>query len=227
MKGILFFIIVTMLLGSCVHQRQRSNIAGRTDEVYFTPSDTRIKGYLIRESTESTEPLITSRSYTGSYADRLCNFGSGNCFLYKHNNPLRTPSLSDNDYDPWAFGYNRTPYFTSPNYPYCGCCSFAYNNNFGNYASFYGYSTYPFGYGYYGPYYNSYYNPYRNYSFQRYNYGRRIGSTLDPNRQGSSTKTNTSDTKTGNKNWWDNSSGPSSSGSRNTPGNTNSSTRRR
>lgn len=226
MKKILFFSLVLVSISSCVNQRQRSNIIGRTDEVYFTPSDTRKKAeynYSSQQnSTQSNGNGINqgnAGNYTSSYSNRLCYFGSRNRFSYNNYQPVLVPSLMYSNQTGWSyglsygypmFGYGRSYY--SPFSPYYGCYM-PFNDPFYSYGwgggwmtSYYPYYTYnpymysynPYlGYGYYGNYGN--YNPYFNYknkSNTNYNYGRRNYSS-SPN-----TQTNSNQNNNQNNNWY-------------------------
>ena len=165
MKKILFFSVVLVSITACVNQRQRTNIVGRTDEVYFTPSDTRKKAVVTYTTSENASSNNTNNNnqsaagnYTSSYSNRLCFFGSRNRFSYNNYQPVLLPSLMFNNHSGWTygmsygyplFGYGRSYY--SPFSPYYGCYM-PYNDPF---------FTYGWGGGWMTSYYPSYiYNPY-------------------------------------------------------------------
>lgn len=226
MKKILFFLITSVLFVGCINQRQRTNIVGRTDEVYFTPSDTRKKAVVNYSSGQSNTSNTYNNTrnvgnYTSTYSNRLSNFGTRNRFNYSNYQPVLLPSLFIfNNNAGWTyglgygnprFGYGRS--YSSSFSPYFGCYMpfndpfFAYGWG-GNWMTIYNpcYSYNPYmynygsyGYGYYGNYGN--YNPYfnhKNNSNSNYNYSRRTYSNY-PNTQ---TNSNTGNTGNTNNNWW-------------------------
>ncbi len=244
MKQILFFAALVTLT-SCVNQRQKSNITGRTDEVYFTPSDTRIKVYTNETVSDNSNsaPQTSSQNYSGSYSDRLRNFGSTNRFNYSNYQPMLVPTLMYNNYTGWGLGLSYGAY-NSPFSPYYGC-NMPFNNPFyangwgGNwmtgYNPYYTYNPYlfnnPYGYGGYGYGYGNYgynnYNPYYNNNSGGYNsggsgnYSRRTGTSSPSGSYNNSgvRNSNTTPMRSGNNNGSYNSgrvnssTGSSSSGS--------------
>ncbi|MDI1235727.1 MAG: hypothetical protein PSX81_15730 [bacterium] len=234
MKKILFFSVVIVVLNGCVNQRQKTNIVGRTDDVYFTASDTRKKAFVSYAPQQNTSQSNNNQSkagnYTNSYSNRLCYFGSRNRFSYNNYQPVLIPSMMFHNQSGWTFGisygysmsgYGRNHYSSFS--PYYGC-SMPYNNPFYSYGwggswmtsyyPFYSYNPYmynygSYGYGYYGNYGN--YNPYnanRNTNNGNYNYGRRNASPYPSN------QTNTNNNNT-NNNWWNTNTNSGGTGSSN------------
>jgi hypothetical protein len=187
MKQILFLSVVLVSLGSCVNQRQKSNITGRTDEVYFTPSDTRIIVDAVSQyEMENQNNQVSNNgkqqsnagNYTSSYSNRLRNFGSSGRYNYNSYQPMLVPTMMYNPYTGWSMGISYGYGFNSPFSPYYGCnmpyndpfYSYGWNGWAGGYRPVYiynpymcSYNPYGFGYGGYGSgIYYSNYNPYAN-----------------------------------------------------------------
>lgn len=196
MKHMPVLIILITLLSSCSVQRQRTTVTGRTDDVYFTASDTRKKA--VQESayeSGTSKPAQSyegdAGSYTSSYTNRLRYFGSTSRFNYMSYQPVLVPSFN---YNPW-YGWNMGLSYIDPRFGYMSGFNspfspyFGYNMPF--YDPFYSYGWgggwmthympvysfnpyfynpcsyyYGFGYGYYNPYYRNMF--YRNYYNQPY-----------------------------------------------------------
>ncbi len=175
-------------MGSCVNQRQKSNITGRTDEVYFTSSDTRIKVEAVSQYEMDNKSNVNGSSinkqsnagnYTSSYSNRFRNFSSTNRYNYCNYQPVLVPTMMYNPYTGWSIGmrYGSMSGFSSPFSPYYGY-NMPYNDPFYSYGwgggwmcSYYPryiYNPYMFSYNPYG--YNNYrgygngYNNYNQYS---------------------------------------------------------------
>ena len=83
MKQIIFASVSILILSSCSIQKQASNLNGRSDEVYFTPNDTRKKSDDLAVSnkqnvnqTQNNKQISNAGNYTSSYSNRFRNFGS-------------------------------------------------------------------------------------------------------------------------------------------------------
>ena len=209
MKKIIFFLIVSVLFVGCINQRQRTNIIGRTDEVYFTPSDTRKKAvvnYSSGQSNTSNTYNNTSNvgNYTSTYSNRLSNFGTRNRFNYSNYQPVLLPSLFIfNNNAGWTYGLG----YGNPRFGYGRSYSSSFSPYFGCYMPF---NDPFFAYGWggnwmtiYNPCYS--YNPYMynqpktvHQKLISYNYSRRTYSNY-PNTQ---TNSNTGNTGNTNNNWW-------------------------
>ena len=163
MKHFLYFSSLSLLIVSCTTQKQASTLTGRTDDVYFTASDTRKKAEpppalrSYAEPTEKSEPS-NAGNYTNSYANRFRNFGTSRRFHYDVYRPTIVPSVSYNMFNGWSFGmayvdprFGSMSGFNSPFSPYYGYNMPFYNPFFSN-----GWGN-SWMYGYYPSYYH---NPY-------------------------------------------------------------------
>ncbi|MES2619085.1 MAG: hypothetical protein V4613_14505 [Bacteroidota bacterium] len=179
MKQLFFISAVLISLASCMTVKQKSNIQGRTDEVYFTPSDTRIIVYGSSESGNNKAPSIAQQStekrtpdnYSGSYSNRLRYFGSSSRFSYNNYQPTLIPTLTYNPFTGWQAGFTYGYYgsgFNSPFSPYYGCSmpytdpfyTYGWGGNWMNYNPYYTYNPYMFNY-----------NPYSYYGYGSYGCG--------------------------------------------------------
>ena len=188
MKQIIFASVSILILSSCSIQKQASNLNGRSDEVYFTPNDTRKKSDDLAVSnkqnvnqTQNNKQISNAGNYTSSYSNRFRNFGSSHRFNYNNYQASIVPSLSYNNYtgNSMGLGYVDTRFgyasgFNSPfsmyygyNMPYYNpFFSYGWGNSWMNgYYPYYTFNpyfynpcSYYYGFGY------GYYNPYyRNY----------------------------------------------------------------
>ena len=128
MKQIIFASVSILILSSCSIQKQASNLNGRSDEVYFTPNDTRKKSDDLAVSnkqnvnqTQNNKQISNAGNYTSSYSNRFRNFGSSHRFNYNNYQASIVPSLSYNNYtgNSMGLGYVDTRFgyasgFNSP-----------------------------------------------------------------------------------------------------------------
>lgn len=142
MKQWVYLSAALVLMTSCSVQRQRTSLTGRTDDVYFTPSDTR-----------KTEPLEDNRNaggdereayngnagnYSNTYSNRLRHFGTRSRFNYGNYSPILVPTIGFNPYSGWTMGLS----LVDPRFGYMS----GFNSPFSMY------------YGYYMPYYDPFYS---------------------------------------------------------------------
>lgn len=154
-----------VILASCSSQKQRSNITGRTDDVYFTVNDTRKKAEKV-PPIESAEKIANTPDpaaswdpdgYTGTYANRIRYFRTGR-FYFDNNRPSLAPSLNINYYAGWNLGLT----YVNPRFGYITGFNSPFSPYYGLYMPYYN----PFyAYGYYdmwavGFYPRYYFNPY-------------------------------------------------------------------
>ena len=227
---LLVSLITALVLSSCSSLKIGYTKEGATDDVYFTTTDIKKSSYSTVK--EKQETNTTSQPYTGSYSDRLRNFGTTNRFSYS-NSPIITPTFSYNPFTGWQsgiyMGYGSFGYMhNSPFSPYYGMCmpySNPYMNyGFGNWGSFYSpfyynswYSPYNY-YGYNDPYRNPYYGNngyYKNSSSSKANYARRTGGTVNTPSNSNTTMAPQSNTTNNSGRGW---SGARNGGSTVTPG---------
>lgn len=189
MKHFIYSLFVILLISSCSAKKQASNITGRTDDLYFTVNDVRIKSaeqpQPPGEAQVSEESNIQNNSaqkkdnnnndgyYSNSYAKRLRYFGSSSRF----NVTIAPVPLIPMNFNygtnygfsmlgPSRYGFNSifSPYYRCymPYYdPF-----YSYGWNGGGYNPYYSYSPY-----FYSPYFNYGYSGYYGYGNSYYGYG--------------------------------------------------------
>ncbi len=227
-----FYLILTVILvQSCSVKTQKTALSGLTDEVYFTPSDTRISmsSKDLRENNEdySRQTIQQQRNQAGdfssSYANRIRYFNSANTFVY---NPYQPVIFTQNLCNPYT-GRNMMNFmdqgqmfygnsFSNPFSPNYGI--FGYSEDFWDQMHFYNFSMY----NYFFPYKFSYcaYNPFFYNQFNNYSLLNNYYINQNNNQKNNTTNYNSNNNQNNNNNnnnssgpWYRSNSDGSSSGS--------------